>query len=174
VFTDDSDTALVDAGLDVQASLPLSQNRYILTQVGHQQLSFPSQWVSEILTIERSQILPLPCYHPLLLGVTHHQGQIVPLISPDAFQVETTNRFARSSATEILSIVRLSRATQHLCGVGVVIEQVLGNRSKEQLALSQTSIHAFDLQEISDTIWRPQPWLFNRTQNSTHDVNHSL
>lgn len=161
MFTEGSDGIFINAESDAELSLPLLQDRYILTQVGHQQISFPSQWIAEILTVERSQILPLPCYHPLLLGVTHHQGQIVPLISPDAFLVEKTSRFTRSNVSEMLNIVRLSQFTQHLSGVGVVIEQVLGNRSKEQLSLSPKPIYPFDFQEISSTIWQPQSWLFN-------------
>lgn len=140
-------------------SIPSLQDRYVLTQVGRQYLSFPSQWVAEILTVERSQILSLPFYHSMFLGVIHHQGHTVPLISGDALLAEKTNRLPSSSALAMLSIVRLSQAAQHLSGVGIVVGHVIGNRSKEQLFLDGASTHLFDLEEIPDDVWCPQPWL---------------
>jgi chemotaxis signal transduction protein len=57
------------------------KNRFILTQVELLTLVFPATWVAEILRIDRSQILNLPFYDPLLVGIANYNGQITPLIA---------------------------------------------------------------------------------------------
>src|SRR5689334_20224029 len=74
----------MDLPVDIETtsfSLQSFQSRYIVTQVGPQKIGFPSQWVAEIMLVERSQILKLPFYNSRLLGVVHHQGSIIPLVT---------------------------------------------------------------------------------------------
>jgi hypothetical protein len=53
-------------------------DRFILTQVERFTLVFPAVWVAEILRLDRSQILDLPFYDPLMVGIINHNGRITP------------------------------------------------------------------------------------------------
>ncbi|MBD1868938.1 chemotaxis protein CheW [Leptolyngbya sp. FACHB-671] len=149
---------------------PSLQDRYILTQVGDQQFAFPSVCVAEILLIERSQILALPFYDAAILGVVHNHGRIVPL-------VEIQRLFKKTSGLmrETVNVVQLSQETEHLAGIGIVVDQILDNRSPGQLPddmlsvaaskLSGTvsppvqgSIQLFRPELLSDRLWTPQYW----------------
>lgn len=148
------------------------QDRYILTQVGDQQFAFPSVCVAEILLIERSQILTLPFYDSTLLGVVHHHGRIVPL-------VEIQRLFKKTSGLmrETVNVVQLSQDTEHLAGIGIVVDQVLDNRSGGQfadaalnVAVSDSelpgsvplpvkgAVQLFRPELLSDRLWIPQHW----------------
>lgn len=149
-------------------------DRYILTQVGAKQLVFPADWVTEILLLERSQILMLPFYDPMLLGVVHHHGQLMPLVS--MWQVlENTAAPTR----ELLSVVQLSVAADRLAGVGIVVDRALDNRLRQQLpdALfasqakapparpleqppkeSSQPMQLFRPELLPDRLWQPQRW----------------
>lgn len=129
------------------------QKRYILSRVGNQQLAFPAQWVAEIILIERAQILNLPFYNRILLGVIHHQGNIVPLISSHILLSEKLSLDVRFRGTqEKLTVICLSQVVNNLAGVGVVVEQVVGSfvteKSPEQ--------HIFQLSDLPTHIWQAQ------------------
>jgi chemotaxis signal transduction protein len=149
---------------------PSLQDRYILTQVGDQQIAFPSVCVAEVLLIERSQILALPFYDAAILGVVHQHGRIVPL-------VEIQRLFKKTSGLmrETVNVVQLSQETEHLAGIGIVVDQVLDNRSRGQisdeafdLATSDLpgavplsvkgSVQLFQPELLSDRLWMPQYW----------------
>jgi chemotaxis signal transduction protein len=140
------------------------QDRYILTQVGDQQFAFPSVCVAEVLLIERSQILTLPFYDAALLGVVHHRGRIVPL-------VEIQRLFKKTSGLmrETVNVVQLSQDTEHLAGVGIVVDRVLDGGSREQFDDEAASLTAsawssrkptqlFHLELLGDRLWLPQHW----------------
>jgi chemotaxis signal transduction protein len=144
--------------------------RYILTQVGTQQLVFPSHWVAEILLVERSQILSLPFYAPMLLGVVHHHGRIIPLVA--IWQVLED---ATAPTRETLSVVQLNSAATGLAGVGIVVDRASDNRSREQLPAdlfdSTASLEnpesaperppfmqLFHPKLLGDNLWHPQRW----------------
>jgi chemotaxis signal transduction protein len=149
----------MDISIDAEVSssfMQSFQDRYILTQVGQRQLVFPSQWVSEILLIERSHILPLPFYGSIFLGVIHHQNHIVPLISSQGLLSEKSNRSVRFTDMERLNVICLSQATERFTGVGIVVEEVVGNCSEEQLTAQETMIERFRLQDIPNHVWQPQ------------------
>ncbi|MCG8362673.1 MAG: hypothetical protein MJA27_04975 [Pseudanabaenales cyanobacterium] len=134
-------------------------NRFILTAVGEQQLAFPSQWVAEVMLVERSRVLALPFYGPMLLGVVHHQSDIVPLIS--AYWVlpeKLTQTIHLSLMKETLSVIRLGPSVGELAGVGLVVERVAGSVSEAQIAASESTIRRLDLQDMPNQVWRPQRW----------------
>jgi chemotaxis signal transduction protein len=146
----------VDLSLNSEPSLialPSLQNRYILAQVGQQQIAFPSQWVAEILLVERSQILSLPFYDPTLLGLIYHQGQIVPLISAYILLSEGLDQEQRLRAMqETLTIVHLGQAAEQLAGVGLVVEEVVSNTTTQPLSTQRV----FQFSDMPGHIWQPR------------------
>jgi chemotaxis signal transduction protein len=137
--------------------------RLILTRVANVTLAFPTTWVSEIFQADRKQVLPMPFYSALVLGVLHHNSQVVPLIVGD--------RLLGNSGTplkETLTIIQLSRAASALAGVGIIVEQLLGSNQASEMdieepadetamsAKSQTILFKTDL--IPDALWQPQRW----------------
>lgn len=129
------------------------QKRYILSRVGNQQLVFSAQWVAEIMLIERAQILNLPFYNRILLGVIHHQGNIVPLISSHILLSEKLGLDVRfRGMQEKLTVICLSQAVNNLAGVGVVVEQVVGSFVTEK----SPQQHIFQPSDLPTHIWQAQ------------------
>jgi chemotaxis signal transduction protein len=153
----------MDLSVDIETnsfSLQPFQSRYILTKMGHQKIGFPSQWVAEIMLIERSQILHLPFYDSRLLGVVHHQGSIVPLVT-----LQFTNPVSQQQRIqETLTAIRLSQSVSELSGVGLIVDRVIGSISHEQLsaneqkatASSSPPIEVFQPESIPQSIWQPR------------------
>jgi CheW-like domain len=107
----------------------LETQRFLLAQIEQLTLVLSSGLVAEILLIERSQILPLPFYNSVILGCLHHTGQIVPLLATDRqLGIRTT-----SPTREILTVVRLSESAEHLAGIGLLVDKVLGSQSGDRL-----------------------------------------
>ncbi|MBI4785360.1 MAG: chemotaxis protein CheW [Oscillatoriophycideae cyanobacterium NC_groundwater_1537_Pr4_S-0.65um_50_18] len=138
------------------------QSHYLLTHVGNQTIAFPSQWVAEIVLAERSRILALPFYSPLLLGVFHHQGLILPIITGRILLPEERNQdISLAMPKETLSVIRLGQSAEHLAGIGIVVDRVIdrvvdrdrGVDSTQPKELQQT-IH-FQLADIPNPIWQP-------------------
>jgi chemotaxis protein histidine kinase CheA len=135
--------------------------RLILTRVADKTLAFPTTWVSEIFQTDRKQVLPMPFYGPLMLGMLHHNSQVVPLILGDRL-------LGNLSATvkETLTVIKLSRTVNELAGVGIVVEQLLGSNQANEMdfahsitapdAKGQTIVFNADL--IPKTLWQPQRW----------------
>jgi chemotaxis signal transduction protein len=126
--------------------------RYILTQVGEQKLAFPPAWVNEVMQFEQVRILQLPFYSPTILGVVHHQGEVVPLVSAQAAIFAGQTQYM----PETITAVRLSQSIGELAGTGLVVDRVLGSVSAEQL--SATGTRLIQLQDISSQLWQPQRW----------------
>lgn len=146
-------------------SLQSFQRRCILTQIGEQKISFPSQWVAEIMLIERSQILNIPFYDSRLLGMVHHQGNIIPLVTLQLANPVTQERLIqRQRIQDKLIAIRLSSSVSELSGVGLIVDQVIGSISQEQLLLNQqpttelsnNSIEMFQPERIPQVIWQPR------------------
>lgn len=158
----------MDLPVDIETtsfSLQSFQSRYILTQVGLQKIGFPSQWVTEIMLVERSQILKLPFYNSRLLGVVHHQGSIIPLVTLQATNSVSQSRVnQRFRIQETLTAIRLNPSVSALPGVGLVVDQVLGSISHEQLLANEQKtkktshphIEVFQPETIEPSIWQPQ------------------
>jgi chemotaxis signal transduction protein len=134
-------------------SSPSLQSRYMLTQVGPQQLVFPSHWVGEIMLIERSQILNLPFYDRALLGLVHHNGNIVPLLSAHSLLLETLGEDVRlRTLKETITVVRLSPTLDELAGIGIVVDHVIGSLTPEQIVEQRL----FQLSDIPSHLWQPR------------------
>lgn len=141
------------------------QASYILTDIGGQPVAFLAAWVAEVLTIERDRLLTLPFYSPALLGLWHHQGKIVSLVSVDALALHSL--LPQPSAPlvfETLSAVYLSAQAGKLAGVAVAVDRVLHSAQQAQLAeiaaadprLEARPVQIFTADLIADQIWQLQ------------------
>jgi chemotaxis signal transduction protein len=149
----DINVSASDTTAMVEPSLESLQNRCILTKVGQQQLVFPSQWVGEILLIDRSQVLNLPFYDRSLLGIVHHNGNIVPLLSAHRLLAETVSQDARfKPLKETLTAIQLNPTASGLAGVGIVVDQVIGSLTSEQV----NEQRLFQLSDIPSQLWQPR------------------
>lgn len=125
----------------------ISSNRYFIAEVGQVALAFSAQWVRDILVVERSQILHLPFYPPMFLGVIQVQSEIVPLVS--AQKIWNDGHSTPLPAT--LTAVRLSQLAQTLTGVGIVVDRMVGSVSE-----LNSQHKKFALDDIPTQIWQPQ------------------
>jgi chemotaxis signal transduction protein len=138
------------------------EHRFILTQVERLTLVFPSTWVAEILRIDRAQILDLPFYDPLLVGIANYNGQITPLIA--AARVLEVENF---SLPERLVVVRLNQAAGELKNVGLIVDRAIGSRMRTELPPDLfTSEHSGTMvmmqsHLVPDSLWQPQSWSIN-------------
>ena len=133
-------------------------DRFILTQVERQTLVFPATWVAEILRIDRSQILDLPFYDDLLLGVANHNGQIIPLI------IGARLLKLEHSLPERLIVVRLNEDATRLENVGIIVDRAIGSATRDELP-SELFItnNADDMVMmrsllVSIRLWQPKYW----------------
>lgn len=138
------------------SNLSALKSRHLLTQVDDRLFTFPSQLVAEIILIERSKILSLPFYSSILLGVVHHQGMIVPVISARLLLSKKSHEIQLEGLKETLSIVRLGQTAEHLSGVGIVVDRIVDNISAAQISEAESSQRQFQLQDIPNYVWQPQ------------------
>ena len=124
------------------------EERYLVALVEDKKVAFSARWVYEILVFQRSQILKLPFYDQCLLGVIHHQNQIVPLVSGRTIFLEKTQKITQATFTA----VRLNQLGQNLAGVGVIVDRMIENLSAKEL----TQERLFELTDIPQQIWQPQ------------------
>jgi chemotaxis signal transduction protein len=135
----------------------LLENRFILTQVRNSTLVFPAIWVTEILRIDRSHLLTLPFYNPLILGIVDRNGQTIPL-------VDTARMLGlvQETVPERVLIVRLNETAEGLKNVGLIIDRLIGNTTRSELPSEIFTIHhSGDLvmmqsDLISADLWVPQ------------------
>ncbi len=149
---------LIPVGTE-QASLA---DRFILTQVERQTLVFPATWVAEILRVDRSQILNLPFYDSLLVGIANYNGQMTPLIA--AARLLELEQFI---VPEQVIVVRLNRAAGQLENVGIIVDRVVGNITRPELPAdlfttsrseSMVMMHSV---LVPTGLWQPQYWSVN-------------
>lgn len=127
--------------------------RSILAQVNQDRIAFPSEWVGEILVLDRTQVLPLPFYDLALIGVVHHQGQILALVS--LAQVLSPGLAA---VQERLSLIRLHHRVPELAGVGVVVDRILGTHMEEDAVDPDRPVRSFQLEMLPSHLWQPIRW----------------
>jgi CheW-like domain len=159
-------TAIAPLHVALPAENPKPQStlsdRFLLAQVQSFTLVIPALWVVEIFRAERSQILALPFYSPLLLGITHHGGRVLPLLS-------THSLLNASSPTlrENTLVVKLGDQAGTLAQVGLVIDRPLGSQTRTELP---STVFAHDAQPsdpslvllrpelVSANLWQPLCW----------------
>jgi CheW-like domain len=139
--------------------------RYILTQVSQCTLVFPAAWVAEIVRIERSQVLELPFYNPLLTGIVHRNGNIVPLVS-----AQRLLQLSPTMLQETFMIVRLSGATGNLANLGLIIDRAVGSSTRPELPSALFESPSTNLpitaemvlmkpEWLTPGLWQPQRWM---------------
>jgi chemotaxis signal transduction protein len=141
-------TSLADTGV------PVLRDRYLLTQVADLTLVFAAASVTEIIRIEKSKILTLPCYSFQVAGVVNHNGQLIPLVSAHSLlqQIPTRNQ-------EIWTVIRLQADDGN---IGIIIDRAIGNTTKKQLPTPLFTDRRVDSlvlmtpQLIPSKIWQPQ------------------
>jgi chemotaxis signal transduction protein len=106
----------------------LLAERFISTEVAGITLVFPAIWVTEILRIDRSQILDLPFYNPLLVGIVHHNSQIIPLIS--ASRLLKVEQFV---IPERSIVVKLAPTAGKLANIGFIVDRTIGSVNRQDL-----------------------------------------
>lgn len=136
----------MDAITDITTQYIKQQDRYLIALVKDFKIAFSATLVKEILLFKRSQILELPFYNHSLIGVVHHQNQIIPLISGRGIFLEE-NKFAPTT----LTVVRLDSSGQQLTGVGVVVDRMAESISRQELDRE----HIFQLTDVPQHIWQP-------------------
>ena len=136
-------------------------DRFILTQVAESTLVFPAAWVAEIIRIDRSQILDLPFYHPLLIGIINYQSQVMPLIAAAKF-LKTSEPFV---IKERLIVIRLNQAAGELANIAVIVDRAIGASTRNELPFELfersniTSKMVLMCPElIPSNLWQPQRW----------------
>ena len=103
-------------------------DRFISTEVTGFMLLFPAVWVGEILRIDRSQILDLPFYDPLLVGVVHHSRQIIPLIA--AARLLKVGQFGTPDRS---IVVRLNSTAGSIANIGLIVDRAIGSINRQDL-----------------------------------------
>ncbi len=121
-------------------------SRFILAQVLDQTLAIPAKWVAEILRIDKSKLLNLPFYKDLVLGITHHGGRILPLLSTHLLIGQH-----HVDLYETLTVVRLESVTGDMAEVGLVVDQVVRSALESELT-AETVI--FDPQMMQSELWQ--------------------
>jgi chemotaxis signal transduction protein len=135
-------------------------DRFILTGVERLTLVFPAVWVAEILRIERSQILDLPFYNPLLVGIVNHSGLVTPLIAASRLLDSTS-----STLPERLLVVRLDRTAANFANVGIIVDRAIGSSNRNELppslfdpASNDTQMRLISAAAIPPDLWQPHRW----------------
>ena len=136
----------------------LLENRFISTQVAELTLVFPATWVAEIWRVDRSQILDLPFYDPLLVGIATHNGRVTPLIAA-ARLLELA-----FSLPERAMVVRLNQAAGRLENVSIIVDRAIGTNQREELPTdlftdlrdgSMVMMHSY---LVPASLWQPKYW----------------
>lgn len=127
-------------------------SQFILTQVGNRRIAFPTHTIAGILLTERSQVLALPFYHEVVLGIVHHQGELVTLMA-----LQHLLEGKASQIKEVFNAVQLSESTG-MPGLGLIVDQLLGQCGDEQMAADST-IERFQPQTLDPNLWQPQRWV---------------
>ena len=107
-------------------------NRYIVVKVGDRLIICPDVLVAEIMIVERNAILALPFYTSAIVGVIHHQANVMPLLLLRLLIGEQ-----RALITESLTVVRLSQVAdklnnQQISGVGLIVDRVIGSKAANE------------------------------------------
>jgi chemotaxis signal transduction protein len=113
--------------MSIREHLVAPNNRYIVAKVGDRLVTFPDILVSEIIILDRNAILALPFYEAAIIGITHHQATVMPLLLLRVLMGEQ-----RTLITESLTVVRISKIAnelgdKNLGEVGIIVDRVIGS-----------------------------------------------
>ncbi len=137
-----------------EAQTSLLEDRFILTQLQSSTLVFPASWVTEILRIDRSQILSLPFYDSLILGIVNRNGQIVPLLNTALIL-----GLEQFSIPAQLLVVRLNEAAEGLKDVGLIIDKLIDNTTRDLLPIDLfTNHHSGEMVMVQSLLISPSLW----------------
>lgn len=140
----------------MEASTLPTYKRYILAGLGERVLYIPDAYVSEVVMVDRTYVLPMPFYHPALLGVAPHQGKLLPLLLLRRALGDTN-----ALVPETLVVVLLSMSSR-LAGAALVVDRVLGSVAQEPRQADAISIDQVCAQ-LPRLLWQPQRW-YQRAQ----------
>jgi CheW-like domain len=137
-------------------------DRFLLAQVQDLTLVIPAVWVVEVFRVERSQILALPFYSPLLIGITHHGGQVLPLLSTHSLL-----NVPSVALRENTMAIKLGDTAGAFARVGLAIDRPLGSQSRAELPNeifsdpqpSNTSWVLLRPELVSQDLWQPLCWI---------------
>jgi hypothetical protein len=162
-------TAIAPLHVSIPAESPTPQaplrDRFLLAQVQAFTLVIPALWVVEIFRAERSQILALPFYSPLLLGITHHGGRVLPLLSTHSLL-----NVPSPALRENTMVVKLGDQAGTLAQVGLVIDRPLGSQTRAELPSTvfldtsqrpDSSLVLLRPELVSSDLWQPVCWIPN-------------
>lgn len=107
-------------------------DRFILTKVQGNTLVFPAQWVAEIIRLDRSQVLNLPFYNLLIVGVVNHSGLITPLLATAKLLAVMDNFIL----PERVMVVKLNQSAEQLSNIGFIIDQAIATITRAELPIS--------------------------------------
>ncbi len=134
-------------------------DRFILTKVQENTLVFPAEWVAEIVRFDRSQVLHLPFYDPLVIGVVNHNGLITPLLAT-AKLLEVVDNFA---LPERVMVVKLNQSAQQLSNIGFIVDQAISTITRTELPKSlfeapytDAEMVLLHLGLIPKDLWKPR------------------
>lgn len=144
-----ANTADIIPGLIQPELSPPTTARQIVTRVGKQRLVFQNEWVAEVVLLKQNQILSLPFYDAALLGVVPYQGGVMPVLATQS--ILSVVHSPQQALSETLTVIRLSEAVPGLAGVGLLVDQLLG----QQATLDHAWIW-FDPNMIATQRWQPQ------------------
>ena len=136
------------------------EQRFILTQVERLTLVLPATWVTEIIRIDRSQILDLPFYDPLLVGITNRNGRIVPLIATDRL-LEVV---PRSLPERVVVVLLEDRGDRELGNVGLIVDRAIGSSTRPELPPElftvdrSGSVVMMRSDLVPTNLWQPKYW----------------
>ena len=136
--------------MTITTSPPTStiSQRYLVGLVGKERFAFPESWISDIVTVNHSQILSLPFYRSGMIGIMSYQGKILPLLSARAFcpKLPSLNWNKKN-----LMAVRLGQSLGDLVGVGVIVERII----QSVIATQLNTENILQPSQLPDSFWLP-------------------
>ncbi len=133
-------------------------DRYVLAGFGEKVIAFPDYYVLDVLVVDRNYVMRLPFYSPSVVGVIQHLGKIVPLLSLRHLFLQEQNVLLPGQ----LPVVRLAKSLPELFGTGLIVDRIMGSRSRNQYQEIKSSYDLIPIEVILDQLggshWLPQRW----------------
>jgi len=130
------------------------RSKVILTEAHGQSIAFPSAWVEEIILFPRQRLLQIPFYHPPVLGLIPHNGNLVLLLDSQSNHAAETRSLGLQ---ENIRAIRLGSQVESLAGTAILIDKILGTVNASEIT-AQSSAQLFSSDYISSDIFLPYRW----------------